>query len=84
MPGSDRRMSRTEGTASAMNFVGRLLGYLWNTKKIRMTEVIQYVVSVTNTGKQFGEISAGEWKFSKNIQKLTLSLYHLPNTVPWA
>lgn len=55
MQGSDGRMSQTEGTASAMNLVGRLLGYLWNTKKILMTEVIEYVVSVTNIGKQLGE-----------------------------
>lgn len=83
MQGSDGRMSQIERTASAMNLVGRLLGYLWNNKKkIHRTEVVQHLVSVINIVKQFGEILAGEWKFPKYTQKLTLSLYHLLNTVP--
>lgn len=82
MQGSDGRMSQIERTASAMNLVGRLLGYLWNKKKIHRTEVVQHLVSVINIVKQFGEILAGEWKFPKYFQKLTLNLYHLPNTIP--
>ena len=60
MQGSDGRMSQTERTASAMNLIGRVLGYLWNKKKIHMTEVVQHVGSVTNIGKQFGQILVGK------------------------